>query len=408
MEWFNKKVLFIFASSSILWQVTFVITEFVILRLVDPEYIGIWQLILLIQGYSLISRLGILNAMNREFPFSLGQQNTQRAKIVSNTTLYFSLINGFILSLFFFILSLFYKTNDQNWRVALLSMAFIVFFEIINNYLESILRGVNKFQLLSKYQLSLIPIAIISLLLPWEYNFIGLCIRAVFISLFKGTILLIISYKYLNVPKFNFGMFKELFQIGWKLWLWNYIKNLVKSFPRLAIATFSTTTILGLYAPVNWVSMGFTSLAGSISSYIYPNLSFQLAKGEHSVGYQSLKIAKYTILIFLPVTIIGIILIPYFIPVLLPKYIAAITAMQVSLVAGLLESLNLATTAFATLKAWKAMFYHTFIGLVLKGSLIFSFYFLFEDKLLGVSTGLCIASVFMFGVTWIMVKRLDN
>ena len=287
-------------------------------------------------------------------------------------------------------------------------MAIIIFLEFIANYLEATLRGIKKFSQISKYQLCLIPIALLTLLFPLEYNFIGLCIRAILISFLKLLILLILTFEYLSMPKFQMLVLKNLFNLGWRLWIWNYLKNLIKSFPRLIIVTFSGSGLLGLYAPVNWINMAFTSLSGSISAYIYPNLSHNLAKKDSNIGQQALYITKYTLIIFLPMTILGIFLLPYIIPWLLPKYIVAISAMQVSLVAGLFESINLATTAFATLKAWKVMFTHIFISIALKGILILNFYFMFDNKLLGVATGICIASILMFGITWRMVSLLDK
>ncbi len=346
--------------------------------------------------------------MNREFPFFLGQKNKAKATDIHTTSFSFILLNGFILSLFFIGLAFyFYNKNGINWGIAFGAMSIIIFLEIINIYFEATLRGVNEFGLVSKYKLGLIPIAILSLFLPLEFDFLGLCIRAGLISFSKCLILSFLAFKYLSFPKFQFQVFKNLFDTGWRLWIWDYLKNVAKSFPRLVIVTFSGTTLLGLYAPVNWVNMAFASLSGSISAYIYPNLSYNLAKDGSTIGNQALRVAKYSLLIFLPMTILGIILLPYVIPLLLPKYSSAIIAMQVSLVAGLFDSINLTTTAFATLKAWKSMFSHVFITIFLKGLFVLIGYFIFEDKLLGVVAGLCISSMILFGVTLKMVKDLD-
>ena len=111
MQWFNRKILLIFASSSIIWQITYVGCELAILRFVDPDMIGIWQLVLLFQSYSAISRLGIMNAMNREFPFYLGQKNEAKAEAVHTTSFFFVLMNGIILSLFFIGLSFYFGSK---------------------------------------------------------------------------------------------------------------------------------------------------------------------------------------------------------------------------------------------------------------------------------------------------------
>ena len=57
-SWFSKKSFPLYLAGNIFYQLCFILSEILILRIIDVEIIGIWQWVLLLQGYSLISRLG--------------------------------------------------------------------------------------------------------------------------------------------------------------------------------------------------------------------------------------------------------------------------------------------------------------------------------------------------------------
>lgn len=404
MKWFNKRVLLIFSSANILTQIIIILSEFVILRLIDPDKIGLWQALLLIQGYAVISRFGILNAFNREYPFFVGLGDKKNAQDILSTTAFFIFINAIVALFLIISIGITVKT-DFLWRIAIIVAAFQFLIESIVNFYESLYRSNRQFTKISKIKLAIIPVVIATLLLPYNYDFYGLLIRVLIISGFK----LFILYYYNSIPisfLFNKKKFWFLFHNGWKLWLWSYLKNFSKSLPRLVLLSFSGSILLGLYAPVNWMNMAFINFSGSITAYLYPNLSIELAQGSTNIGKQSLKISLYTFLFFLPVAIVGVTCIPFVIPFLLPNYSEAIVAMQIALVSGLIDIFLISTTALASIKHWNYMYSHLAWMIIIRAICVIGGYYIFTNSLNGVALGMLVSSIILSIITYLYVRKI--
>ena len=59
LQWFNLKAFGGYLGGNLLFQLVTFAAEFAVLKMVDIEEMGLWQMALLIQGYVIISRLGI-------------------------------------------------------------------------------------------------------------------------------------------------------------------------------------------------------------------------------------------------------------------------------------------------------------------------------------------------------------
>lgn len=409
MKWLNKKVLLFYSVSNITYQLFFAACEIILLRFINPELIGVWQFIVLIQSYAYVSRLGVLSAINREYPFYLGKEEHTKAEDIYGTGYSYSWVNGALLLVFFLILGFVWNDRAIEWRWASWAMGIIVLLEMTSTYYESTLRSINKFQLLAKFQLFLIPILALSLLLPWKLDFLGLCLRATLIAIVR------IAYLHLLVIKahhitltFDRKTLEKLLGIGWKMWLWGYLKNINKSIPKLIIASLETTLVLGLFTPINWMKTIFYNFATSIGAYIYPNLSYQYAKQNLKVGANTLRITVFTALFSIPFVIVGVLLIPIMVKLLLPQYITVILPMQIALISSIFEIFMISNMAFATKKAWKLMYVHILVTILIRFIGIFTCYQLFEDKLLGIAYGLLFTSVLVAFITTYLVSKVDK
>src|SRR4051812_28883411 len=81
----------LFAMSSVILNFTGIISGFIVYKWVDPYYIGLWSSLLLVDTYSTFLRLGVINGMNREFPYWLGKGDTEKANRLIQTTFYYTL-----------------------------------------------------------------------------------------------------------------------------------------------------------------------------------------------------------------------------------------------------------------------------------------------------------------------------
>ena len=152
----------------------------------------------------------------------------------------------------------------------------------------------------------------------------------------------------------------------------------------------------------------FYNFSVSISSYIYPNLSFQLAKNRINVSNQALKISFYTSLFSIPFILVGYFLLPLFIDTFLENYSLVIRPMQIALISSFFEIFLIGNMAFAVLKAWRYMYFHIIIVIISRFSILYYFYFTYSDKLLGIAYGLLYSSIVIAFLTIIILLKLSK
>jgi Na+/H+ antiporter NhaD/arsenite permease-like protein len=106
-----------------------------------------------------------------------------------------------------------------------------------------------------------------------------------------------------------------------------------------------------------------------------------------------------------PVTLVLVIALQWIVPWILPSYEPALRAMQVMLIASLLDCILVARVSFVVAKAWKsyAIFLAAMAVTFAAGS--FGGFYVFEDRLLGVAIGRLLGGLVIIPVAWWLVPR---
>lgn len=361
LHWFDLSTFLKFTGGNLVYQVIATVCDIWILKLVDVSSMGMWQYALLLQSYVVISRLGIINAFNREYPYLLSCKDEQKSSNILNVTTFHVTVTSILQALFFLLFAgyNFFESN-VNLAIAMLAMLFYTVFDALANFEEAKLRGSLNFKTISSSKLLLSFFSIVTILMPQKFGFQGLLVRAVFLQiLLFGFLKYNSSIK--STPKLNVKVWLSLFNDGWKFWFWSYLKSFNKSLPKLFIVKVSSLTILGLYTPINWLLLSFTLLTSNISSYLYPVLSQQFAKGQGNLLIQTLKINFIVFLIGIPIAAIGIFYLPSLVNIFLPQYKATVFSMQLTLVASLFDIIGISATVWASMKDWKRMYVSTIL-----------------------------------------------
>jgi O-antigen/teichoic acid export membrane protein len=383
-----------FLSSNIFYQGAIFISDFYILRIIDQEQIGLWQYALLLQSYTLILRLGIINSFNRGYPHYIAEENHGYAKKLNDTTFYHIKLNAFVQFLFFVICGfvVFLFLGNKILGVTFLVMAVYAVFDSLTNFQEALLRNVGKLRGINIAKLVTAVTALFLIVLPLKLGFFGFLIRVICIVLISFVVMLFFTR--LNwKTSFSWEIWRDLFTDGWKFWLWSYAKALLKSIPRAYIVSFGSISILGLYAPVNWLLLSFTLITGSLTAYLYPILTHQVAKGEIYLSTNIFKINFILVLCLVPFVVLGCFLLPSTINLFLPAYKETIVPMQITLVAGLFEVFSANTTLWASRRQWKKILKNQVFSFMIT---LFSFicvYFASGNLLLNVSYAVLAVSV---------------
>jgi O-antigen/teichoic acid export membrane protein len=395
--------LFLFTGSNLLLQATTLVCQFWVLRFVPPEQMGVWAFVTLVEGYLLFTQLGVLNAMNREFPYFMGKGEKERALSVAGTAQAYALCNGTLLMCVFLVLCATYGGRSPEWRIALLTAALTAPLDQYTSYLEGTYRSGSEFRRLAWVRIFQAVFAGASLALVWKYGFKGYCLRSGLLVAVPAIFAHFLSPVRVR-PRFVRENIALLLSTGWRLFLWNYLFRTAQSFPRLILGTLSGAFYLGLFVPVGVVVTGTTAIATSFSSYIYPSLTRRFAQNKTDVGRVALKAAVLSVLMLSAPVALGIVLLPILVPRLVPAYAASVHACQIALAAGLFECMVVATVAFAAAKAWKRMAAYIGCALVSRAVGAVGGYFLFADHLIGVAWGMLGASLIMAGVTIVTVR----
>src|SRR5688572_18066197 len=154
-------------------------TGLICIRWISPDEIGLWQIMILIEGYLLFARFGIINALNRELPFSLGRNRLQKAMKYLDVTEWYVLA----VCILFFVGLLgsiwFYNPLVDNWQICIVVLSVYFPVKFYSGFLEMTYRSGVDFKNLAKVQVSLVFFTVITMLLVYLYGFEGYLARTV-------------------------------------------------------------------------------------------------------------------------------------------------------------------------------------------------------------------------------------
>lgn len=349
------KSISLFTSSAVILNISSLISGFLVYRWIDPYYIGIWQTMMLIQIYSSFMRLGIINGMNRELPFFMGQGDLEKAHKCAETTQYFSLAN-IVIFVALALPALFLVKLKPDWHFPLISIGIVICLNFYNAYLAGTFRANADFEKLSYIQFIDSAFRLLSLVLVFLYGFKGYCLREISIAVLVT--LMTHLWRPIKVkPEFDRAIFKTLLKTGLPIFSGTYLFNFFNTLPRLVLIKFGSIEMLGLYAPVLTLIGAMGIVPDSIGTYLYPKLSFQLGLDNDSerLWKQSLKSHLALLAIGIPLAVVGYLAIPYIIDNYLPKYIRTKDIINMGLVAGVFFSFKFGYTILVTLKSWVYM-----------------------------------------------------
>ncbi len=399
---FNNKTALLFSSSSVILSVVKLISGIIIIKWVIPEDMGMWNSISLIQTYVAISQIGILSGLNRELPYYIGKGDGEHiVKFAETANIFITYLNYVILvlTLLASLYVYFFVSTDIKILFGVVCIGLIIASSFYGTYLNVTYRSNNEFLKLSKIQLYISAFTLLTIVLPFFFNYYGLVFRTLLISLFT-TVAVHITRPLRVKPKFHKSSFQELVKTGLPIYGLGYLDDLSKTFNRTILLTIGGVVVVGYYSPAIAILTGMAMLPSAIGQYIYPQMSYNLGKFNDAKKLWKWvwKSAFAMIMIGAPAILIGWFTIPMFIERFFPNYIPGIFACQMALIAGVLDSAVIGINVLNTLKAFKWLTFLMIFKLV-------SFWILMQyfsgimNPIDGVSTGLVIAQIIFFGIS---------
>lgn len=410
----KQKSSMIYVASGLFRTFMQVIVGFLVLRWIDPGDLGQWQSLLLMSTYLSILTLGTTSAINRELPYLLGKNEEDKAmRFLSSVGFFTEALSWSFVVLSMAIGLFFWSMNWYKWDfcLQLVLAAINGAINIHTNFIGATFRTSNSFQKVGKVQF-LIALGYI-LLIPLIYygNIGGYIFYQTILSL-----LLYLGYWWHRPFKvkyqWNLKALKEMVQVGFHLYIWNYLSTVSKSFPRLALVVFANPYTVGLYAPAQNVNTAILNLPGLLNRILFPKMSFKYGESGkvHEVIASSF---RWAWMIFGTMALIAIPLtfgIPYVFDRFFPKYVESSGVAIVALWAGVLYSVNsIFQLTITSIKAHSELHQLIIMRFVFLGLGILVSFFMDWDWLMIVSVSALMAEVLnIFHGILILRKKLKS
>lgn len=347
-----------YAAIAMAQQLVQMVCGFLVLRWVAPPEMGVWQAVILIDTYSQIIRLGIVNAMAREYPFLLGKGKKDEAVQYIQTTEAYTIIAALSeLVIIIVVMAMFGRDLNFDWRLGFLTLILYAPLNLYRGFLESTFRGGREFGILARIHLWGIVLNCVTLLLPVYYGFTGFCIRVLVITGIT-TLLLWLWRPVREKPKLISKCLKYLIFAGIPLFISNYLTAFAAGFSRIILLHEGGAPLAGLFSPVVSIIALGSMVPATLSVYLLPKLNFNFgASGAAKVITKAaIKAGFFCCLVMLPFIAIGWWLLPLVMEKMAPLYIDIIPAMRIALILSLVNCFRLTTVTFSVLQAWKPMF----------------------------------------------------
>ncbi len=374
-------------------------------RWIDPASMGVWHTLLLASSYLTVARLGLVNGMGRELPFALGGGDMLRAHRIAATCLSYTVACSVLVGLGFLVPLAAVGASDRTWRLALPAMAVVSASNLYLGYLQATFRSQSDFAHLTRIYWRQAAVALLLPPLVYTLRFGGLCLHAVLLSL------VVTGYAHVARPlrvraRFEPGLARHLLATGLPLFAAGYLQVVAAGFDRVVLLRRAGVEAVGYYAPALAVIAALGVVPGAVSTYVYPRMSYALGHGRShgAVGRMAFSAAAVSVAAGLPVAAAGWVLAPYAIGRFFPQYVASISAVRWSLLAGLVWSLSPAATVLGSLKAWRSLTLYVLLLLVSR----YAFPWLLsggDDPLGGVALGNFLASLVGGAASVVLVRR---
>lgn len=363
-----------FASAQIVSNFLRILSGFLVVRLIEPEVYGQFTGVGVFLGYLVLGQGGIINGLSRELPFELGRKNDEYAKEMASSVFVLSIIISILAAIIFLVFGIIHFI-DGNYTTGLVYMAYVLIagLHLLNKqFLPTLYRTNKDFDSLARQKILSGVGNLITVLFVWFFGFYGLIVRGVLLAIYEFYLLFKNKPYSLNL-KYEVKHFRKLFKTGLPIFMVGQVNSLWATFLNTFIFSLGGPLNFGLFALSTIVQNAFGVIPSAFAQVIYPKMSILFGEGK-SVSHilkVNVKPLFFQFVIMLGVALIGVFLLPVFIPYLLPKYIDGIVAAQWMLFVPVAQSFGALNSIYNVVKKQTWYFVSLLMGAVIGSLYIF-------------------------------------
>ena len=337
----------VFASGNMVAMLLGMVGSLVQARYIGPEDMGVFRTFGIVAGYLTFLHLGVFDGLHREIPIQLGCGNHKKAEQAAASCLAWITFISLMCGSIFLLLGLraaFYHDWMKFW--GWLAYVPVIVGTFYGGYLGATFRTGQQFIKLSKASvLQAIAGTLVLPLLP-IMGYYGACLRTSVTTV--TNLLLLHNWRPMKVhPCLDWTSFRDVISIGLPLSGIGYIyTSLWFSLEGTFVLERFGIKTLGLYTMAVFVRTVVVQLAQNMNQVMSVKIYAQYGRSGYIAECVRLILQPMLLafLVSLLLIVFGWFALPWVVSLLIPKYIEAISIMQVMLLAMPLAFLSLPTT----------------------------------------------------------------
>jgi O-antigen/teichoic acid export membrane protein len=347
------KILTVFAGGNLVGLILRLVGGVLLARVTRPETLGLFNGLSLVLGYVPFAQLGVINGLNRELPYFIGLDDSNKARGLAACAQAWALMIGSVVGVALLGIAIFQLAKGRTtlafgWATQAW-MAFQVIFTQL--YLLVIYRTGAKFTRLTTSNVIQAIASFLLVSLVWKFGFYGLCMRGILVSLVAlGTLWL---WRPLRVKSlWDTSAFNHLLKVGAPILAVGQVYAAWTVLDSTLVLKLTGTHGLGLYAVATIAAAAIELVPTSLNQICYPRMAEEYGRtgSVRAIIRIIWKPTVYLSMAYVPLIIVGWILTPPAVRLLLPRYADSIRAVQWTLLSTSLLALSPLNLVFVVLK----------------------------------------------------------
>lgn len=387
------------------------IIGFLNMRWLGPELLGIWQSVTIITTYLPILQLGIQSGLNLELPILLGENNRTKAMQFVSTALFYAIVLSILFSLIsvIAIIILIIKGVEAKVIAGVIVVCLMAIFSCYKSHYIATYRSANAFNKLSTIYWIDCIVSLSLIYVIFRYQYYGLLFFHAFKE-FALTLLMFINAPYRNQkPCFYKEHFSALLKRGIFMTVFNELKGVTESMPRLVLLNTGGVVKVGIFNPALVVGTFMNLIPTQIAQFLHPQMGMKYGQTKNAKDmwpyFKALTI--YVPLFLIIPALLGWVFIPFILEYAFPKYLESLWPIRIMLIGFMFGSTFFTRGFLITIKAYVIVLALQLFDLVLFVALAYAMIYWSDlDLLIALSLSLSITYLVTYLVNIIVVRHV--
>lgn len=344
------------ASGNLVGSLLGAVGGILVARFIGPDVNGQFRLFTIPLMYLTFLHLGTFDGLSRQIPFFIGQNRSDHVEKIASAAGAWNLFVTSVVASVFLLLA-FWGLLQGNYADAVgwLSQALTCASIFYGCYLAATYRTLNNFVVLARIQLiqSMLAFCLVFTVALW--GFYGLCMRSAVPAVLA--VWLYHRARPLRMRlRFDFVAFKEVVKIGMPLCFWGTLyTSLWMAAEYSLMLHFGGVKSVGLFSIAVIMRESLLILPQSVNQVFMPRVieSYAREGGVRGAAQRTFKAAGTLTFFMVMVVLVISVLLNYFVPLFIPKYVDGLPLMKVCIWFAVIHAASLPLNGLvATGRSW--------------------------------------------------------